>query len=439
MCDTVLAMPDSSANGSMLFGKNSDRQCNEAQLLEYVPRRRHSSESEVACTYISVPQVRETHAVLLSRPFWIWGAEMGANEHGVVIGNEGIHARIGAPQESALIGMDLLRLALERGSSAGEALEIITTLLERHGQGGNCGHLIPAYYNNGFMIADAREAYVLETIGRDWMVERVAGVRAISNAYSIRRPHRCSARFWALLEQITPKDDPNVDCAAVIADPNREHIGNAGARRACSTALLNARRGRLDVGDMMSILRSHGDGDQLQLAWREECLAQRTLCMHAAADGRAGQTTGSMVSQLRPGCVVHWVTGTAAPCISIFKPVLVGVPLPEQGPPPTDQFDARTLWWRHERIHRAALMSDFGKFLNAIQDERDELEAQFRTRIDRVIADGDEADRTRVVAECWREALELESSWMARVGRPQPVEDSPFVSNWRRLNQLAGL
>ncbi len=438
MCDTIVATPESSAEGGMLFGKNSDRQCNEAQLLESVPRQRHARGAKVACTYTSVPQVDETYAVLLSRPFWIWGAEMGANEHGVVIGNEGVHARSGAPRDPALVGMDLLRLGLERSSSAAEAVDIITALLERHGQGGNCGHLTPAYYNNSFMIADAKDAYVLETVGRDWMVERVTGVRAISNAYSIRRPHRSSVGFDALIESFAATTDSRLDCAALIADPNREHIGNAGARRACTTALLAARRGRLDASDMMSILRSHGHGDRLQLAWSEECLAQRTICMHAAAD-RPGQTTASLVSEMRPQWAIHWVTGTAAPCISIFKPALLGVPLPEHGPPPTDRFDEATLWWRHERLHRAALMSDFGDFLSAIQQERDALEMRFRTRIERVLAQGDALERRRVVADCWREALELERTWLRRAGPPQRAQDSPFVANWRKLNQIAGL
>lgn len=61
------------------------------------------------CTYIEIEQVAHTYAVVLSRPAWLWGAEMGANEHQVCIGNEAVWGRQSADDEEALLGMDLVR------------------------------------------------------------------------------------------------------------------------------------------------------------------------------------------------------------------------------------------------------------------------------------------------------------------------------------------
>lgn len=66
---------------------------------------------------------------------------------------------------------------------------------------------------------------------------------------------------------------------------------------------------------------------------------------------------------------------------TIGKPVLMDVPLPPQGPPVTDRFDPQTLWWRHEWLHRAAVLGNFAAFVDEIRLERDELEADFRVRI----------------------------------------------------------
>ena len=67
------------------------------------------------------------------------------------------------------------------------ALEIITGLLEEHGQGGACAENDPGFaYHNSFLIADRREAWVLETAAGFWAAERITvGVRNISNALSI--------------------------------------------------------------------------------------------------------------------------------------------------------------------------------------------------------------------------------------------------------------
>jgi dipeptidase len=422
----------------MLFGKNSDRQRNEAQAVELLPGADHDPGADVRCTYITIPQVRRTHAVLLCRPFWLWGAEMGANEHGVVIGNEGLHARTGVPLEQALTGMDILRLGLERAATAEHAVEIMTTLLEQHGQGGNCGHLTPLFYHNGFMVADAREAFVVETVGREWLVERVRGVRSMSNRYSIdRQPERSSAGLTGVLRELGSGTGAVASYSQLLADPGKEHLGNAAARRDCTTSLLQSMVDRIEPADMMKMLREHGAGHRFHPQWRAECTIRRTVCMHAGADDRPGQTVGSLVSELRGGDSVHWVTGTAAPCISIFKPILVDAPLPAHGPPPTDRFDPNTLWWRHERLHRAALRGDFAEFLEQLRPERDALENEFRTQVRTVMLGGSQAERARVVNECWSKAMTIEDGWQQRIsGRIEPSADS---SCWAQMSRLAGL
>lgn len=200
-CDTFVYVAGEGGPAHTIFGKNSDRPAEEQHEVVFFPRSsQHPPNSTVRCTHIEIPQcTQETLAVVLSRPSWLWGCEMGANEHGVVGGNEAVSSLLcdELGTEPRLLGMDLLRLALERGKTALQAVDVLIELLEKHGQGGACADDDSEWtYENGFLFADSREAYVVETAGvRHWAVERVgAGKgRNISNGLSIREPSRCSA------------------------------------------------------------------------------------------------------------------------------------------------------------------------------------------------------------------------------------------------------
>lgn len=343
MCDTIAVVQPT----GVLFAKNSDRDPNEAQLLEWYERRRHGTGARVRCTWIDIPQPEETHAVLISRPFWMWGAEMGANEHGVVIGNEAVFTR--APYAAVgLTGMDLVRLGLERAESAKRAVEVIVGLLERHGQGGGCGHENRRFtYHNSFVVADPREAYVLETAGRQWVVEQVHGARSISNGLTIAdfaRRYGDHVKTWA--SRCRQRQSRTQALAATAASP----------------------------ADLMRILRDHGaDRHEPEYHWLTG--GMDAPCMHAGGYVANAQTTASWVAELRPGAITHWVTGTAAPCVSLFKPVRVGEPL-DLGPAPTDVADRASLWWRHERLHRR-VMTDPTRLGPLILPERDQIEARW--------------------------------------------------------------
>lgn len=86
--------------------------------------------------------------------------------------------------------MELIHL----GKTAFEAVDVIIHHIEKYGQGGPCRCSIMhkfAYflstvgdwsYHNSFLVADPKEAYVLETAGAWWVAERVTcGPRNISN------------------------------------------------------------------------------------------------------------------------------------------------------------------------------------------------------------------------------------------------------------------
>jgi len=107
MCDTCGIGPELTGSGISIFSKNSDREADETQLVLSVPSKNYPSKEDLQCTYIAIPQAGSTFAMILSKPFWMWGAEMGVNEKGVVIGNEALFTKVKPEKTPGLIGMDL--------------------------------------------------------------------------------------------------------------------------------------------------------------------------------------------------------------------------------------------------------------------------------------------------------------------------------------------
>jgi secernin len=392
MCDTMVRVE----SGRVLFAKNSDRDPNEAQPLTWVPAREHPEGARLSCTHIVIPQVRRTAAVLLSRPFWMWGAEMGANEHGVVIGNEAVFTTQ-PTADSGLTGMDLLRLALERASSAGRAVDTIVGLLEEHGQGEGCGLEDPGFtYHNSFLVADADGAFVLETAGRRWAVEEVtSGARSISNGLTIPA------------------------FARVHGDRLRTRVSACAQRRRRTEAHAGAAD---DVADLMAALRDHGPSPR----YSPVNGAMARPCMHAGGLLAASQTTASWVSDLTGDGARHWATATAAPCTSLFKPVAVDQPV-DLGHPPTATFDAASTWWRHERLHRLVLR-DPDRLLPPLAAERDAIERDWLAQ-------------PPTSADAFAAADDHTARWLATATNAAGADRRPlFVRRyWRQRDTWAGL
>src|SRR5689334_9493402 len=183
-CDTMVALGSATEGGQTLFAKNSDRPARECQPLVQYPRLEHPPGSVVRCQFLELPQVQITYRHVGSKPYWCWGYEHGFNEHQVVIGNEGLHSKL-SYSTPKLVGMEVLRLGLERGRTAAEAVEVMTDLITTYGQGIFIGGPEAGTYDNGYLVADPKEAYVIETAGHHWAVKRVDRSRGISNVYSL--------------------------------------------------------------------------------------------------------------------------------------------------------------------------------------------------------------------------------------------------------------
>lgn len=300
MCDTFVALGSATRDDSVIFGKNSDRPYEEKQVVSYIPSQEYSDDI-VKCTYISIPQIEKTNAVLLSKPDWMWGAEMGANEHGVVIGNEAVWTKepLGKP---SLLGMDLLRLSLERSSNASDAVAIICDLLEEYGQGGACAEGDSSFaYHNSFLIADKTKAWVLETAGEWWIAEKTNdGYRNISNGLSIHKEYDLIKE--GLIDYATDQgyceDKDHFDFAKQFS-MGGYNLPSKSTREGYGRELLRKNYRKMTPKKMMDILRNHKTG----------------ICMHGGF-----RTTGSQVSKITDPEQIHWMTASPHPCISMFKP-----------------------------------------------------------------------------------------------------------------------
>jgi hypothetical protein len=126
----------------------------------------------------------------------------------------------------------------------------------------------------------------------------------------------------------------------------------------------------------------------------------------------------SWVSELTPSAALHWATGTAAPCTSLFKPFRFEQrEAPE--PAPNDRFDARTLWWRHERLHRL-VMRDPEAAAPRFVDERDAVQERWLADppdTGSALAEGDELLRRWTAAVAGVSSRDIRPAWVRRYWR----------------------
>jgi secernin len=363
MCDTLCAPGPT----GMVFAKNSDRPPGEVQVA-WPFGRRASAGCSLRTQYLTIGDTG-AHAALLSCPTWLWGAEHGVNEHGVAIGNERVattHDAAHAPP--ALIGMDLVRLGLERARSAADAVGVIGDLLRAHGQGGIADAAHDEAYDSSFLIADPTAAFVLDTAGADYAAAPFPSGAAISNRHTLTTEWTAASASLGSGDDFGRYRDVTEDTAY------------ADVRLAASRAFLDAASsGGLTAAATAAHLRDHGTGPWgapgspgpvqppppdigADSSGVTVCMHVRGLCVTAA----------SMIAELPPaiadGAPLRVFVAPGSPCVSIYVPAF---PRTVAGPPPfvPAELSGEELWHAADAL-RARVEDD----PDALEDIRQALD-----------------------------------------------------------------
>lgn len=446
MCDTVVATGEATLDGSVIFAKNSDREPGEAQLLQHIPPGSYPGHRELQCTYLKIPQASRTAETLISRPAWMWGCEMGANASGLCIGNEAVFTREPYAR-TGLTGMDLLRLALERTAKAPDALALITELLGRYGQGGNCGYKSRLFYHNSFIIADKKEAWVLETAGSYWAAQRVRGVRSISNGLTIDEEYDMlspGAEDYALKKGYIKKGTA-FGFRRAFSDTLITHFSKCRVRQSRTMELLGRHRGAITPASMMALLRDHG-GDSGVIP--PHATDMGSVCMHASLGPlRPSQSTSALVAHLRSDLPVYWATASSGTCTGIFKPFYLGAgPMDFLDREANGHFSEDVFWWRHEMLHRRALMR-YPFWSAHLAPKRDGIERDFidsEEKLYRSYKKNPGAAKGKLAAfsrECFDRGMNSEAEWLPALDAVRKSAGIPlrFRFFWNRQNSQARL
>jgi dipeptidase len=399
----MVALGVSTSGGNTIFAKNSDRPANEAQPLILVPAASHSGGFS-GTQFVDVPQVEHTYRHVGSKPYWCAGYEHGFNEHQVVIGNEALPSLLPESKELRLVGMEILRLGLERSKTAVEAVDVITGLVSEYGQGKFSNDAGVRTYDNIYLISDPASAYVVECVGYDWAVKQVSSVTSISNVGQIGKDaDRVSPGSKSQATRNGLFDPGFGDSFAFNAFADPENSASGLVRQCRSEAMLAGGAGQLDVRAMISVLTDHSNGENPEEVQVVDVAGDVSICLHRRS-GEMGASTASLVADLcetGERLPIYW-TGLYSPCMTVFLPNFIEGDLPSSLGIGEESESSDSPWWDFYRLTQHGLETGAGTRaeiraeLSVLQDDLFDFAYDVAKEARQIIANGDE-DAARVL------------------------------------------
>ncbi len=320
-CDLVTALGPATVTGHTLLGVNHFGLGTSQDGLCVLSSKVHAPGEDVAHPRVKLPEVRQTSRVLGWQSPEAWGVSFGCNEHQLTAGVSRWKSRF-APTADGLDGPDLVRLALERAASARHGVDVLCELIERHGQASSQGDHV-------YLLADPREAFVVEAAGSHWAMLECQQTRAVCDVALIRQDWQRLSRGLAEVVMDngwSQNDGSKIDFHGSVGEPRNE--SPAGLKRwSRATMALAQQEGAIDQYCLRRLLLEHF----------EQC--QELLPKHHVWQG-------TQIASLSPDVPAVVWTAPAHLGAPLFFPLIAGMPLPGlwlDGLPPLNR-----LWGRED-------------------------------------------------------------------------------------------
>src|SRR5574344_2374203 len=194
-CTTLMAQGKAAQGGGLILAKNRDQAYMTPSSVIVQPHKKYPAGASCKTVTITLPQAAETYALTGCGSAGAFGVAFGINEKKVAVACNDANSRDELTYEQGLSDNDLVRLILERASTAKEGLEIAIKLTETYGQG---------YHGDTYEIGDAEGVWVIETTGKRWAAKHYADtVLARANQYELTDDYDlCSADLISFAQKM---------------------------------------------------------------------------------------------------------------------------------------------------------------------------------------------------------------------------------------------
>ena len=178
-------------------------------------------------------------------------------------------------------------------------------------------------------------------------MKQINDTEGISNIHSIGTNwDDISSTAISTAESLNLKiDSPKLDFAQTFCDFDSRFDGRGEFRRLRSCTYLDNIKTKIDLKEMMSLLKDHSDGENSNDS--QDFLDTKTICMHYPTPETDGNTAASLISELysdNSQLPIHW-TSMYSPCLGIFLPMFIEGEIPKILSIASKEYEVNSPWW----------------------------------------------------------------------------------------------